>query len=158
MGAVDAVITLCKAQPDRLDELISCVIDCPDEIVRMRASDALEKICRAQPSLVQPRLSVILGAMSRIDQPSVQWHAAQMLAELRLNARQRRRAVRILDDNLKRSTDWIVLNCTLGALAVLARQQPELVEVLRVELHRFANHHLKSVSWRARKLLAEFGD
>ena len=152
------VIALCKAEPDRLSELLDCVIECPDEVVRMRASDALEKICRLQPSLVQPCLRTILGEMSRIDQPSVQWHVAQMLAELRLTSRQRRRAVHILEDNLKRSSDWIVLNCSPAAYADLAREHPELVGDLRAELHRFTNHHLKSVASRARKLSAEFGD
>ena len=157
LGAVDLVIGLCRTEPKRVDELVSCVVDCPDEIVRMRASDALEKLCRAQPPLVQPHLSTILCAMSRIDQPSVQWHVAQMLAELVLDAAQREGAVRILSDYIQSSGDWIVLNCTLDTLAVFARQEPALVEQLRGELHRFEDHRLKSVSSRARRLLAEFG-
>jgi len=157
LGAVDAVIAVVLAHPDRLDELIRCVLDGDDQIVRMRASDALEKLCRTRPSLLQPRLAVLLGDMAGIDQPSVQWHVAQMLGQLRLTARQRQRAVRILRDNLEHSTDWIVLNYSLDTLAIMARQDSTLVEALRVELERFAHHHLRSVSSRACKLRAEFG-
>ena len=38
---VDPVVKTVVAEPERLDELIVCVLDSEDEIVRMRAGDAL---------------------------------------------------------------------------------------------------------------------
>jgi hypothetical protein len=77
LGDVDVVVSDVLAQPQRLDELMNCVIESNDEIVRMRASDALEKICRARPALLQPHVALLLGKVSRVDQPSVRWHVAR---------------------------------------------------------------------------------
>jgi len=85
---VDPVVKTVVAEPERLDELIVCVLDSEDEIVRMRAGDALEKVCRAQPLLLQPHVSLLLGDMAQIHQPSVQWHVAQMLGHVRLTSTQ----------------------------------------------------------------------
>ena len=144
------------AQPQRLDELIHCIVDSNNEIVRMRASDALEKICRARPALLQPHATVLLGEMSTIDQPSVRWHVAQMLGHIKLSPRQRERAAALLRKNLDESSDWIVLNHSLDTMAVLARQDPQLVPDLHGYLRRYEHSSYKSLSSRARKLLAEF--
>jgi hypothetical protein len=90
------------ANPGRLDELVRCVLDGDDEIVRMRSGDALEKVCRAQPWLLQPHVPLLLGDLAKIHQPSVQWHVAQMLGQVRLAAPQRGAAVRLMNKNLDR--------------------------------------------------------
>jgi HEAT repeat protein len=154
---VAAVVELVLTRPERVDELIDCLVDSGDEIVRMRAGDALEKACRARPVLLQPHVPLLLGAMAKIEQASVRWHVAQMLGLVRLTPRQRARAVRILCGNLDSSPDWIVLNCSLDTLAAMARLDPTLVEPLRGYLRRFEHDDRRSLSSRARKLLAEFG-
>ena len=153
---VDEVVEIALAEPERLDELIRCVLESDDEIVRMRAGDALEKACRPQPPLLQPHVWLLLGAMSRIHQHSVQWHVAQMLGHVRLTPKQRHRAARLMNENLDESTDWIVLNCSLDTLAVLARQDPAVVDDLRHQLRRHEQSSYKSLANRARKLLIEF--
>ena len=65
---VDEVIRTVLAQPERVDELIRCVLDADDDIVHMRAGDALEKVCRAQTSLLQPHVFLLLGDMAKIRQ------------------------------------------------------------------------------------------
>jgi hypothetical protein len=154
---VDEVVGTVLAEPQRLDELISSVLDSPDEVVRMRAGDALEKVCRAQPSLLQPHVSLLLGDLSTIHQPSVEWHVAQMLGEVRLTSAQRRRAARLMNKNCDESADWIVLNCSLETLAILARQDPAIVDDLRRQLGRHEQSSYKSLANRARKLRLEFG-
>jgi len=153
---VDPVVKTVVAEPERLDELIVCVLDSEDEIVRMRAGDALEKVCRAQPVLLQPHVSLLLGDMAQIHQPSVQWHVAQMLGHVRLTPTQRHRAARLMNANLDESADWIVLNCSLDTLAVLARQDPAVVDDLRRQLRRHEQSGYKSLANRARKLRIEF--
>jgi hypothetical protein len=155
---VDEVVALVLARPDRVDELIRCIVEGDDQTVRMRASDALEKAVRARPALLQPHVPTLLGSMSRIDQPSVQWHVAQMLGHIPLTPRRQVQAVRILSRYLDRSTDWIVLNCSLDTMAVLARRDAGLFGLLREHLRRFEHSSYRSLSSRARKLLAEFGD
>jgi hypothetical protein len=159
---VDEVVRTVLAAPERIDELISCILNgddknSDDKIVRMRAGDALEKVGRAEPSLLQPHVSLLLGEMSTIHQPSVQWHVAQMLGQVRLTAPQRRQAVRLLSRNLDESADWIVLNCSLDTMAVLARADPALVDPFRRQLRRHERSSYKSLANRARKLRLEFG-
>ena len=153
---VDPVVKTVMAEPKRLDELIVCVLDSEDEIVRMRAGDALEKVCRAEPLLLQPHVSLLLRDMAQIHQPSVQWHVAQMLGHVRLTPTQRHRAARLMNENLDESTDWIVLNCSLDTLAVLARQDPAVVDDLRRQLRRHEQSSYTSLANRARKLRIEF--
>jgi hypothetical protein len=151
----DEVTETVLAQPERLDELIRCVLDSQDDIVRMRAGDALEKVCRAQPSLLQPYVSLLLGDLAAVRQPSVQWHVAQMLGQVRLRTAQRRRAARLMDKNLDESADWIVLNCSLETLAILARADPAIVGDLRRQLGRHEQSSYRSLANRARKLRLE---
>lgn len=157
LRGVGAVVELALAEPTRCDELVRCVLDGDDEIVRMRAADALEKVSRARPPLLGPYVPVLLGTMSTIEQPSVQWHVAQMLGRARLTPSERTRAAWILRRYLDTSSDWIVLNCSLDAMAGLARQDPDLRGTLLGYLHGSMDSGYRSLSSRARKLLAEFG-
>jgi hypothetical protein len=123
LGNTVRVVDLVLRHPDRIDELCGCPFS-DDEIVRMRAADALEKICRQRPELLQPYAPRLLNDVSRIQQPSVQWHLAQMLTEVMLTETQRREAVSILRRNLSTFDDWILTNITIQALAEFARQEP----------------------------------
>jgi hypothetical protein len=67
---VDEVVTTVPADPERLGELIACVLASDDQIVRLRAGDALEKVCRTRPCLMQPQVSLLLGEVATIHQPS----------------------------------------------------------------------------------------
>lgn len=149
------VIDAASCRPERLEELVQCVFSA-DEIVRMRASDALEKVCRSHPRLVQRFVPRLLGEMSRIEQASVQWHLAQILAEVPLDEEQQAQAITILEHNLDTPGDWIVTNCTLQALGVFARTSPAVRARLAERLHHYQHSRYKSVAARARKLLAEF--
>jgi hypothetical protein len=122
----------------------------------MRASDALEKVCRSSPDLLKRFVPWLLTEMSRIEQPSVQWHLAQILAEVELDDSQRAEAIAILERNLDTCDDWIVTNLTMAALGVFARTSPEVRAWLVERLHRHQDSRRKSVASRARKLLAEF--
>jgi hypothetical protein len=149
------VVDAASRQPERLEELVQCVFSA-DEVVRMRASDALEKVCRPQPRLLQRFVPRLLGEMSRIEQASVQWHLAQILAEVSLDEGQQAQAITFLEHYLDTSGDWIVINCTLQALAVFARASPAVRARLTERLHRCQHSQYKSVAARARKLLAGF--
>ena len=76
-----SVIEAVLHDPTGVGELFECVKD-QDAYVRLRASDALEKVCRTNASIVQPLKTRVLNEMSAIDQPSVQWHYAQIVDQL----------------------------------------------------------------------------
>jgi hypothetical protein len=152
---VDRVVAALLAERGLLPELIGCVSS-DDPIVRMRAADALEKVSRARPHAVEPHLDRLFAEMGGSDQPSVQWHLAQILSEVRLTASQRSRAVELVWRYLDHSDDWIVLNCSLVTMAGFARHDPALVPELIERLRSFETSRYRSLASRSRKLLAEF--
>lgn len=158
LGRTEEVVGVVRADRARLDELFATLSD-PDPVVRMRAGDALEKVCREQPDWFVPYADRVLGDVGRIDQPSVQWHVAQMLDHLRgdLDDDQRHRATLLLQRNLTGSTDWIVLNVTMDVLSEWATDDPPLAAWLRPELERLCRDRRKSVASRASRRLAELG-
>ena len=146
-GVIHAVL----ADPDRVGELFECVLD-DDEYVRMRAADAAEKVCRAEPSIVGPLTPRILTEMSTIDQASVQWHVAQIVATLPLNDGERQRAIGVVNGYLESSHDWIVLNCSMETLAHFAEHDEPLRRYLVRRLDELRHDQRTSVSRRAQRL------
>lgn len=156
LGRTEEVVALVRADRTRLDELFATLAD-PDEVVRMRAGDALEKVCRERPDWFLAYVDRLLGDVGQIEQPSVQWHVAQMLRHLGsdLDHDQQQRATALLQRNLTGSTDWIVLNVTMDVLTHWARHDPPLAAWLRPELERLRRDSRKSVATRASRRLAE---
>lgn len=157
LGQTEAVVSYVLANQAAFDELFACLFD-EDEIVRMRAGDGIEKICRQHPAWLTPYTDRLLSEVAAIDQPSVQWHLAQMIGELELSASQHRQAIAILKRNLESATDWIVLNYSLEVFADLARTDTDLQPYLIKQLRRHTKNSHKSVVKRATKLLTGLTD
>lgn len=151
---VDLVVDLVLRSPERGQELLEFS---GDEIVRMRASDALEKVSRQKPELLEPYIERLLTDMAANNQPSVQWHLAQILREVSLDKEQTERARRILRQYLSSVDNWIVINLSLQTLAGFARDDPAAKRDLIPVLRRHQGSRYKSVVSRVKKLLAEFG-
>lgn len=141
--------------PNRASELFECVFS-DDPIVRMRASDAFEKVSQERPDLLSAVKDRLLTNVPTIEQPSVQWHLAQLLPRLTLASSERRQAIGIPRRNLSHYDDWIVVNLTPEALAAFARHHKSVRDWLIRTLPRFEKDRRKSVSSRARKLAEEF--
>jgi len=156
LGRTAEAVELALSDRARVDELFAGLGE-PDELVRMRVGDALEKVCARRPEWFVPNVERLLGEVGEIEQPSVQWHLAQILQRLRpeLSDDQFERATELLKRNLTRSTDWIVLNRTMDALAEWAKGDPALETWLRGELERLSRDRRKSVAKRASKHLAD---
>lgn len=156
LGRTEEVVDVVLADRAVLDELFAAIAD-PDAVVRMRVGDALEKVCRERPEWFTGHADRLLGEIGRIDQPSVQWHVAQMLQHLRadLSDAQASAATALLQHNLVGSTDWIVLNVTMDVLTDWASRDVELAGWLSGELERLRHDRRASVAKRAAKRLAE---
>jgi hypothetical protein len=156
LGRTEEVVGIVLADHGRLDELFATMAD-PDQVVRMRVGDALEKVCRERPTWFVAHIEQLLDDLGSIDQPSVQWHVAQMLQHLHndLSPDQAKRAVRLLQRNLTRSTDWIVLNVTMDVLTAWSARDPSLATWLVPELDRLRQDKRTSVARRATMRLAE---
>jgi len=149
----EEVVTLVLGNSTRLNELHACLLE-DDQIIRMRASDALEKVCRQQPEWLQPYIPQLLTEIALIDQPSVQWHLAQILGEVELTPQQRVAARDILKRNLAEKKDWIVVNYSMETLAKLSKNDDQLRTELLTILKGLLSDPHKSIVSRARKLLA----
>lgn len=149
-SVIDAVLH----DPSRVNELFECIKD-DDEYVRMRASDALEKVCRADPSIVQPLKTRVLHEMSAIDQPSVQWHYAQIVDKLQLNPQEIVEVIRKLQSNFETYDDWITRNITMEVLGNFAIHDDALSAYLMPKLEKLTKDKKISISTRAKKILKE---
>ncbi|HKJ11840.1 MAG TPA: hypothetical protein VJ976_05565 [Ornithinimicrobium sp.] len=150
LGRTGEVVELVLAEPARLPELFAGIDD-PDPVVRLRVGDALEKVCREQPDWFVPDVERLLGDLGQIEQPSVQWHVAQMLQHLRggLSDDQVQRSTELLQRNLTTSSDWIVLNVTMDILVGWAEGDADLATWLVPELERLQHDPRPSVAKRA---------
>lgn len=159
LGRTEEVVGIVLADHARLEALFATMAD-PDEIVRLRVGDALEKVCREKPGWFLGHVDRLLGDLGAMEQPSVRWHVAQMLHHLRsdLSEDQAQQATEVLQRNLTRSADWIVLNVTMDVLTQWAYHQPQLAGWLRPELERLCQNDRKSVAKRAHKRLAELAE
>src|SRR5690242_6990581 len=108
LGRVNDVIEIVLADQSRLDELYGCLSE-DDAWVRMRAADALEKICRVHPEWLVPYIDKLQADFATNTQASIQWHMAQIFAEVDLTDTQKEFAIHWLRDLLAtEQTDWIV--------------------------------------------------
>lgn len=123
----------------------------------MRASDALEKVARQRPVWLEPFLDRLLGPVSTIQQASVQWHLAQILGEVPLDAPRRRLAIRLLTSSLEHSTDWSVLSSTMEALTTLATADARLRQWLIPALQHHLDDRRLAVVKRAARQLTRLG-
>jgi len=147
LGRAEEVVQLVLDEPRRVGELFACLFS-GDEIVRFRASDALEKVCRTRPDLLTPFTERLLVEVPKIDQPSVQWHLAQILSALPLDGRDRRRAVAVLKHNLYQHDDWIVVNLTLEVLATFVRQSGRMRPSFSRLVRPFTQSRYESIAKR----------
>ena len=155
LGRTQEVVEIVIDDKRRLDELFTC-LDSPDELIRLRAGDALEKVCRQRNAWFVSSADRFLAEIGKIDQPSVQWHTAQILDHLLpdLTDEQRRGAADLLRSYLDESDDWIVLNTSAAILTGWADSDSALARSLRPRLERLTRDRRRSVARRAAKCLA----
>jgi hypothetical protein len=152
IGRSDEVAAEVAAAPELFDALFSGMLSA-DPIVRMRAADAAEKITAGRPEWLAPYKTVLLTQLSLSDQPEVRWHVALMLPRLRLNVRERGKALAILEGYLE-DKSRIVKTCALQAMADLALADPALGPAVRARLAQALSEGTPAMKARSRKLLA----
>jgi hypothetical protein len=152
IGRSNEVAAQVLAEPELFGQLIDGMTD-PDPVIRMRSSDATEKVTAQRPDLLAPYRERLLGPIAAQEQQEVRWHVAQMLPRLELTARQRDRAVALLEGYLD-DDSRIVRVEAMQALADLARAHAELRPAVRPLLERLTETGTPAMRARGRKLLA----
>ena len=153
LGRTIEVVDAVLADRSRLSELFACY-QSTDPVVRLRTSNALKRVEAEEHDWLVPFLDHLIDRISVIDQPSAQWTLAQLFLRLTpdMDPWQRERAVAILQRNLVRYDDWIVLNATMETLFHWSVTDVDLRTWLEPHLLRLANEPRNSVAGRARKL------
>ena len=155
LGRSAELVELLGRDPARVEELFACTSD-DDAWVRMRAVDAFEKVVAARPQVGLPFVERILDDLARREQPSVQWHVAQLLGELELTTSQQQRAVVWLEQRIATTdVDWIVASNTMRTLLDLFRAGHVPATDLRPLLHVQTEHRSPAVRRNAGKALAQ---
>jgi len=155
LGRAEEVMAAVLADKSKLSELYQCIF-ADDPWVRMRAADSLEKICRAHPDWVESYMDKILQDWASTSQPSIQWHLAQILAEVHLSDGQRERALAWLKGVLSSSeADWIVAINTMKTLVQFCREGAVAKEELTALFELQFQHKSNTVRKKAAQFLQD---
>jgi len=155
LGRAGEVVASVLDDTSRVEELYQCMFH-EDAWVRMRAADSFEKICRERSDIILPYIDRIQAELASSQQPSIQWHIAQLYEQLPLSGDQKHRAIDWLGKLLSSTdVDWIVAANTMRALARFTKQgdfpRDKLLALLNVQLR----HKSNSVVKRARKTIQQ---
>lgn len=155
LGRANEVVELVLKDKDQLGELYSCVFN-DDAWVRMRAIDAIEKICRQHPAWLVPYVDKFQTELASSDQPSIQWHLAQIYRQVDLSAEQKLQAIKWLKGLLsQKEVDWIVAADAMTTLVQFTEDgsvpTKEAISLIKLQ----QKHKSKSVVKKATKLLVE---
>lgn len=155
LGRTEEVVAEVLAEATRFEELFACYRS-DDEVVRLRTSSAMKRLAQQRPDLLAPHLDRFIDEVGALDQASAQWTLAILfdLLRNRMTGNQEPRALALMQRNLARHTDWIVLNTTMEVLFGWSDGNVDLAGWLRPHLERLAGDARKSVSRRAGKYLA----
>lgn len=151
LGKVNEVISEVLKDKTLLDELYSCIFS-KDSWVCMRAIDAFEKVCREQPEWIEPYINKMQAELSDANQqPSIQWHLAQIYQQVNLTAEQKQNALSWLASILSSNEiDWIVAVNSMKSLAYFTKNgdysKDALLGLLRIQLNHESNAVVKKAS------------
>ncbi len=150
-SAADEVVSLVLRENEKFGELFNAMLH-GDPVVRMRAADATEKLARVRPDLLAPYRKRLIDEVGETDQHEVRWHVAQMLANVRLDSKERSKATALLERYLH-DTSVIVVVESLQTLVDFARDDRGLRKRIVPIVERMAVRGTPAMQSRARKLL-----
>ena len=151
-GKVDQVVELVKGSPQKFPHVFEAMKS-PNPAVRMRAADAVVKLSTDNPKLLEPYKDVLLNKISKVEQPEVRWHLAEMLTLVDLNPAEQAKAIKIMLHNLKTTQSRIVMAFSLQAIADIALKNPAYLPILIQELKTAAKSDVFALASRARILI-----
>ncbi len=149
LGRSKEVFDTVQSNPSKINELFKC-INADDAWVRMRAIDTFEKLVSANPRLAQPYTNLLIEDLTKNNQPSIQWHLAQLFAEIELSQSQRTKVIAWLRDRISTTNvDWIVSANAMKTLLYFYENKQINSEELKPLLRLQTNHKSKTVRKKA---------
>ncbi len=151
IGEATAVARDMLADPAMIAEAMR-LLSADDPVLRARTADALEKATSERPAIIQPYKQTMLRLAGTARQQEMRWHIAQILPRLRLNARERTRAIAILRQ-YSSDPSRIVQVCAMQALWNLATTRGHREEWVVSFVKQMAREGSPAIQARARILL-----
>ena len=152
LGASEEVASLVLRDTTRFEELFDAMLHA-DPLVRMRAADTVEKLTRIRPDLLAPFRKRLIAEVGEIDQHEVRWHVAQMLSQIRLEPKERSKAIALLWRYLRDKSAIVVVEA-MQTLVDYAQEDRHLRKRITPIVQRMVVHGTPAMQSRARKLLA----
>jgi hypothetical protein len=126
-----------------------------DQVLALRSAEAADRASAANPGLLEPHKRELLGRVAQIDREEIRWHVAQMLPRLRFSGDEREQAVTLVVTWLQGRDGGGILHANgFESLAVLAGDDPGLLDTVKPILERHASEGPPAVRARARAVLA----
>jgi hypothetical protein len=142
-----------KSDPHKISELFNCIY-ADNAWVRMRAIDTFEKLISENPKLAQPYTKLLIEDLTKNNQPSIQWHLAQLFAEIELSQSQQTAALSWLMDRISTvDVDWIVSANVMNTLLNFYEKKLIDGEELQPLLKLQKEHKSKAVRKKAELIL-----
>lgn len=152
LGRAEEVTNAVLNDKSLLEELYRALF-ADDAWVRMRAADSLEKICRIHPEWIESYIDRMTNDLTDSEQPSIQWHLAQIFAEVNLSDEQRKTVLSWLIGVLNaKDVDWIVSVNTMKTLLQFYRDN----QVTKGQIMPLFERQLQHKSNTVRKKAAQF--
>ena len=151
LGSSEDVVSLVLRDNSKFGELFEAMLH-EDPVVRMRAADATEKVARMRPDLLAPYRKRLIEEVGESEQHEVRWHVAQMLSNVRLDAKDRSKAITLLERYLHDSSVIVVVE-SLQTLVDFAKDDRGLRKRVTPIVQRMAARGTPAMQSRARKLL-----
>ncbi|MBV8638254.1 MAG: hypothetical protein JO322_09230 [Candidatus Eremiobacteraeota bacterium] len=152
VGASDDVVSLVLRDNAKFGELFDAMLH-EDPTVRMRAAEATEKLARVRPDLLAPYRKRLIEEVGEVDQHDVRRRVAQMLANVRLDVKERSKATALLERYLQDTNVTLVVE-SLQTLVDFAKDDRGLRKRVTPIVERMAARGTPAMQVRARKLLA----
>jgi len=151
IGKANEVIKDIQAEPAWFDDVFKGLYT-NDPCVRMRSADVIEKVTRQHPEYLEKWKDAILNDFSRIDQPEVIWHVAQICSRISWELLEREKIVAILKKYLDHKSKIVVV-CVMQALAELTEGHPALLKDTIKVIRRLTVTGSPAMRSRGEKLL-----
>jgi hypothetical protein len=149
LGRAHEVLEFVKQNPRQIEELFQCIF-ADDPWVRMRAIDTFEKIVRDNPEAARPYVDILIDDLTQSSQPSIQWHLAQLFAEIQLDQSQTAKALAWLQNRIATTdVDWIVAVNVMKTLLYFKGKNAIDGDVLKELFKIQTEHKSKSVRKKA---------
>lgn len=151
MGAADAVASDVLRHNDRFAELFEAMLH-DDAAVRVRAAEATEKLTRARPDLLVPFRKRLIDEVGEVAEREVRRYVAQMLPRVRLDVKDKSRAIALLERYLG-ADDEMVAGAAMGALGDYAFDDYRLRRRFTPLIQKIAVSGSEPMQARAKKVL-----